>query len=147
MYSPCVFWHEGRNVRVLVVDDSLWWIARDIAAVLGCKPDSKGMFIEHVPEKWKAKKLIRTRDGVKEMLCLSEQGVYFFLECSSDNPKAAPFRQWIAKDMVLSIRIATCHELAAEMMNSCAYYFSNDNCFTQIDSGMKQELKRWIGRS
>ncbi|MBR0251141.1 MAG: phage antirepressor KilAC domain-containing protein [Synergistaceae bacterium] len=37
------------------------------------------------------------------MLCLTEQGLYFFLG-RSDKPKALPYQMWIAGDVVPSIR-------------------------------------------
>lgn len=37
------------------------------------------------------------------MICLTEQGVYFFLG-RSDKPKALPYQMWIARDVVPSIR-------------------------------------------
>lgn len=37
------------------------------------------------------------------MLCLSEQGLYFFLG-RSDKPKALPYQKWIAGEVVPSIR-------------------------------------------
>ena len=37
------------------------------------------------------------------MLCLTEQGLYFFLG-RSDKPKALPFQVWIAGEVIPSIR-------------------------------------------
>ena len=48
-------------------------------------------------------KRIHTLGGEQELLCLSEQGVYFFLG-RSDKKKALPYQMWIAGDVVPSIR-------------------------------------------
>lgn len=57
-----------------------------------------------VPEIWKGRKRFLTVNrGEQEMLCLTEQGVYFFLG-RSDKPKAQPYQIWIAQDVVPSIR-------------------------------------------
>lgn len=57
-----------------------------------------------VPEIWKGRKRFLTVNrGKQEMLCLTEQEVYFFLG-RSDNPKAQPYQIWIAQDVVPSIR-------------------------------------------
>jgi hypothetical protein len=57
----------------------------------------------NVPEQWKGHKRIMTLGGEQDMLCLTEQGVYFFLG-RSDKPKALPYQMWIAGDVVPSIR-------------------------------------------
>ena len=62
----------------------------------------------HVPAIWTGGKRIavRSENGVeqtREMLCLKEQGVYFFLG-RSDKKKALPYQMWIAGDVVPSIR-------------------------------------------
>jgi hypothetical protein len=41
--------------------------------------------------------------GNQEMLCLSEQGLYFFLG-RSDKPLVLPFQKWIAGDVIPAIR-------------------------------------------
>ena len=57
---------------------------------------------------WAGVKRIHTRseNGVeqeREMLCLTEQGLYFFLG-RSDKKAALPYQMWIAGDVVPSIR-------------------------------------------
>lgn len=37
------------------------------------------------------------------MLCLSEQGLYFFV-CRSDKPKALPFQKWLAGEVLPALR-------------------------------------------
>ena len=61
----------------------------------------------NVPTIWAARKpiAVRSENGVvqeRDMLCLTEQGVYFFLG-RSDKPKALPYQMWIAGDVVPSI--------------------------------------------
>ena len=56
---------------------------------------------------WSVVKRIHTRseNGVeqaREMLSLTEHGVYFFLG-QSDKPKALPYQMWIAGEVVPSI--------------------------------------------
>ena len=45
------------------------------------------------------------------MLCLTEQGVYFFLG-RSDKPKALPYQMWIAGDVVPSIHATGSYSVA-----------------------------------
>ncbi len=59
--------------------------------------------MQSVPEMWRGVKRIHPLGGEQEMLCLSEQGVYFFLE-RSDKKKALSYQIWIAGEVVPSIR-------------------------------------------
>ena len=92
-------------VRTVADDDgNIWFVARDIAEALEYGLDG-GMskYFAHVPEIWKGGKRISTPGGEQEMLCLTEQGVYFFLG-RSDKKKALPYQMWIAGEVVPSIR-------------------------------------------
>lgn len=99
-----VFSFEERETRVTMVKGEPWIVAKDVADALGYNPDSKmGMLFKHVPEEWKGVNRIYTPGGSQKMLCLSEQGLYFFLG-RSDKPKALPYQRWIAGEVVPSIR-------------------------------------------
>jgi anti-repressor protein len=98
------FAFEGRTVRVEVIEGEPWWVARDVATSLDY-PESSSInsLVAKVPEEWKGAKRIGTPGGVQEMLCLSEQGLYFFL-ARSDKERALPFQKWIAGEVIPSIR-------------------------------------------
>ena len=101
-----VFKFEDRETRVVTVDGELWWVAKDVAEVLGYSDASvQGInkLIGLVPEDWKGRKPIPTPGGVQDMFCLSEQGLYFFLN-RSDKPKALPYQKWIAGEVVPTMR-------------------------------------------
>ena len=103
MNSLQLFENGQFNVRTIVDDDGeIWFVAKDVAQALDYaywQPNIVG----HVPEIWKGIKRINTPGGEQEMLCLTEQGVYFFLG-RSDKPKALPYQMWIAGEVVPSIR-------------------------------------------
>jgi prophage antirepressor-like protein len=86
--------------------DQPWFCGKDIAAALDY-PESSLSQINNlmgaIPEEWKGHKPIMTPGGVQEMLCLTEQGVYFFLG-RSDKPKALPYQKWVAGEIMPSIR-------------------------------------------
>ncbi len=97
-----VFNYEGQQLRTVEENGVAWFVAKDIAVVLGYsywQPNIVG----HVPEIWKGIKRINTPGGYQEMLCLTENGVYFFLG-RSDKPKAIPYQMWIAEEVMPSIR-------------------------------------------
>ena len=106
-----VFNFESRQVRIVMIDGEPWFVARDVAGALGYSQASlevgKVLF-GHIPEEWVHLNPIRMnlkdgREQVRDMLCLSEQGVYFFL-ARSDKSAALPFQRKIAGEIMPSIR-------------------------------------------
>ena len=95
------------QVRSIEDNGEIWFVAKDIAQALEYSEKTVQSNIRNlmqsVPEIWKGNKRIITLGGEQEMLCLTEQGVYFFLG-RSDKPKALPYQMWIAGDVVPSIR-------------------------------------------
>ena len=93
---------EGQSVRMVIRNGEPWWVAKDIAEILEYKWAGSGT-INHVPEKWKGVDSVPTPSGKQSMALLSEHGLYFFL-ARSDKPKALPFQEWIAGEVIPSIR-------------------------------------------
>jgi anti-repressor protein len=99
-----VFEFEDRKGRIIIVDGEPWFVAKDIAAATGYADSSNpARLFQMVPDEWKGVKPIHTLGGVQEMLCISEQGLYFFL-ARSDKPLALPFQRKIAGEILPSIR-------------------------------------------
>lgn len=101
------FMFDNSPIRIVVDENSnLWFVARDVAEALEYSAASLGQpnnLMQNVPEEWKGHKPIMTPGGSQDMLCLSEQGLYFFLG-RSDKPKALPFQMWLAGEVLPSIR-------------------------------------------
>ncbi len=104
-----IFNYNGCSTRTIHDDSGIWFVAKDIAEALDYSMEgSITSLFAHVPAIWAARKRIavRSENGVeqaRDMLCLTEQGVYFFLG-RSDKPKALPYQMWIAGDVVPQIR-------------------------------------------
>lgn len=137
-------------------DGQIWFAARDVAIALGYSQESietPGKLFGHVPEIWKGRKRIPTPGGEQNMLCLSEQGLYFFLG-RSDKEKALPYQMWIAGDVVPSIRQTGSYSLrdgekltetimyAARMIFDAAGIKDN-----QMALALDKVAKHYIGRS
>lgn len=96
-------------VRSFNDNGEIWFVAKDILIALEYSETSTpAQIMQSVPEIWKGIKRIdsRSENGVlqsRDMLCLTENGVYFFLG-RSDKEKALPYQMWIAGDVVPSIR-------------------------------------------
>ena len=97
-----VFTKDNFTARTFTDDNgTIWFVAKDIAEALEYKYWQPNI-VAHVPECWKGIKRINTPGGEQDMLCLTEQGLYFFLG-RSDKPKALPYQMWIAGDVIPSI--------------------------------------------
>ena len=111
MNSIQVFNGSDFSVRTIEDNGEIWFVAKDVAKVLEYKDssiESINKLTAIVPAIWADRKrfLVRSENGVeqeREMLCLSEQGIYFFLG-RSDKKKALPYQMWIAGDVVPLIR-------------------------------------------
>lgn len=93
-------------------DGTVWFVARDVVEALEYSAATVNNNISNlfanVPNIWAANKriIVRSENGIeqgREMLCLTEQGLYFFLG-RSDKKKALPYQMWIAGEVVPSIR-------------------------------------------
>lgn len=100
------FSNDSFTVRTLRdTDGTMWFVGKDIAQALEYSEESNpARLFANVPEIWKGVKRIHTVErGEQNMLCLTEQGVYFFLG-RSDKAKALPYQKWIAGEVVPAIR-------------------------------------------
>ena len=108
--NVAVFNKDGFTARTITDDNGeIWFVAKDIAQALGYSEGSNTTrLFQSVPEFWTEVKRIhlRSENGVeqrREVLCLSEQGLYFFLG-RSDKKAALPYQMWVAGEVVPSIR-------------------------------------------
>ena len=108
------------TIRTINEDGEIWFVAKDVAQALEYSEttikNNISNLIQSVPDIWKGNKRIITLGGEQEMLCLSEQGLYFFLG-RSDKPKALPYQMWIAGDVVPNIR-KTGNYITAPVVNN-----------------------------
>lgn len=100
-----IFSHGNISVRTLTDEHSnIWFVARDVALALDYSlAGSMQSMFAHVPDIWKGSRRIATPGGEQDVLCLTEQVLYFFLG-RSDKPKALPYQMWIAGEVVPMIR-------------------------------------------
>ena len=98
------------EIRTINDNEQIWFVAKDIAEALEYSDASNpARLMQSVPDMWKGVKRIHitsdkpTARPYQDVLCLSEQGVYFFLG-RSDKKKALPYQMWIAGVVVPAIR-------------------------------------------
>ena len=134
-----VFSKDEFQVRTLNESDgSIWFVAKDVAHALDYAPESNpSRLMQSVPEIWKGVKRIHTLGGEQEMLCLMEQGVYFFLG-RSDKPKALPYQMWIAGEVVPSIRKHGAYMTPAKMQE----VMKDPDVWIQVLQALKGEQQK-----
>ena len=103
---------DGQQVRTVEENGEIWFVAKDIAQALDygettINSNLHNLF-SNVPEIWTDNKpfIVSSENGItqkRNLLCVTEQGLYFFLG-RSDKPKALPYQMWIAGEVVPSIR-------------------------------------------
>lgn len=100
--TPFVF--EEMNVRTLVKEDgSIWFIAKDVAEVLGIQRVDDITTKEILDDDEKGAEIIRTLGGSKTMATISESGLYTVVS-RSNKPNARRFRKWVTSEVISSIR-------------------------------------------
>lgn len=91
------------EVRVVTKDNNLWFIATDIAKILGLTNISKSLE-NHRDGKDKTTLTISYSGNMTtNVLCISEQGLYKLI-FKSRKPFAEDFQDWICEEVIPSIR-------------------------------------------
>lgn len=159
MSSIQLYSNERFSVRTTTdADGTVWFVAKDIAEALEYSESTINSNISNlfaaVPEVWRGNKRIITPGGEQNMLCLTEQGVYFFLG-RSDKPKALPYQMWIAGDVVPSIHATgsytvrgRANDVTANMIESAEVVFKSAGITgNQLTLALDKVYKSYTGRS
>lgn len=88
-------------VRVVMILDNPWFVANDIAKVLGYQraPD----MVRHLDEDEKGVHVLHTLGGNQEMTVISESGLYAAI-FKSRRPEAQRFRKWVTSEVLPELR-------------------------------------------
>jgi prophage antirepressor-like protein len=98
-----LFSYESNNVRVVMIDDEPWFVARDICDILGI------VKTETITDRLDSDEVRQT--GVSnetsgrtyDMSVISESGVYTAI-IRSDKPEAKKFRKWVTSEVLPTLR-------------------------------------------
>lgn len=92
----------GADVRTVLIDGEPWFVARDVAAVLGYANGNRDV-ARHTSERQRREYRIGTPSGMQTAVLLNEPGVYRMV-MRSNMPKAVEFQDWLAEEVLPSIR-------------------------------------------
>ena len=98
--APVVFQFYSTEVRTLDRDGQVWFVASDVAQVLGYR-DALNM-ARWLDEDEKGTQLVSTLGGDQTVTILSESGLYHAL-LKSRRPEAKPFRRWVTQEVLPAI--------------------------------------------
>lgn len=98
-------------VRVVLLADDPWWVATDIAAVLGYV-QAKDM-TRFLDDDEKGRHNVPTLGGVQELTIISESGV-FAAVLKSRRPEAKAFRKWVTGTVLPELRRTGTYSMAPE---------------------------------
>lgn len=114
-YQQLIF--DNKNVRILGTCDQPWFIAKDIAEILGYK-DTKKAVKKHVRDK--NKKSLSDEGGRiaplrihPDSILINEVGLYSLI-LKSKLPKAQEFEDWVTSDVLPSLRKKGTYTLSEE---------------------------------
>ncbi len=92
---------DNETVRVILIGDEPWWVAGDVAKVLGYSraPD----LVRHLDDDEKGVHILHTLGGQQEMTVISESGLFAAI-LKSRKAEARRFRRWVTGEVLPSIR-------------------------------------------
>jgi prophage antirepressor-like protein len=91
----------GQDVRVVTVDKAPWFVAADLAAVLGLANVRSSLAL--LEEDERALHSMDTPGGPQQLAIVSEPGMYSLI-LRSRRPAAKAFKRWVTHDVLPSIR-------------------------------------------
>lgn len=99
--APMAFAYEGAPIRIVMRDDDPFWVASDLAAVLGYR--DAGNMVRMLDDDQKGTHLVSTPSADQNMTIVSEGGMYRCI-FGSKRPEAKAFRRWVENILLPTLR-------------------------------------------
>ena len=98
-----LFRFENQEVRTLTIDDEPYFVAKDVATILGYKK-SRNAIASHVDDYDKRHAPIKgPLGGTQKVTIINESGLYSLI-LSSKLPNAKKFKRWVTSEVLPTIR-------------------------------------------
>jgi prophage antirepressor-like protein len=98
---PTIFNFEDREVRVVIVNNEPWFVAKDVCEVLEISKHRDA--VSRLDDDERGSVLVDTPGGKQEMTAVNEYGIYS-LVMTSRKPEAKKFKRWVTHEVLPSIR-------------------------------------------
>ena len=92
---------SGQEVRALERDGEFWFVAGDVAHVLGLSNVTRSL--ARLDDDEVALHTVKGEAGAREVNIISESGLYNLI-LTSRRPEARPFRRWVTHDLLPNLR-------------------------------------------
>lgn len=96
-----IFNYQTKEVRTVIKNDEVWFVAKDVCEILNLSDVSKT--VSRLDEDEKGANSILTHGGPQHLLTINESGLYS-LVLTSNKPEAKQFKRWITHEVIPSIR-------------------------------------------
>jgi prophage antirepressor-like protein len=118
MTELSIFEFEGQELRVKGIGstDTPEWVAADVGAILGISQSTLSERVSKMPEGWKGIGLTDTNRGQRQVLTVTEPGLYELI-FRSDKPAAQRFRVWMFEEVLPSIRRTGSYSHSAQALD------------------------------
>lgn len=105
------FTYEGNPLRVVKIDGQPWFIASDVAAILGYARARDA--VRTLRDQHKGAHLMRTPGGEQEVTVISRSGL-FRLALRSDKAEADAFQDWVTDEVLPAVMDTGSYSLPAQ---------------------------------
>jgi prophage antirepressor-like protein len=99
--APMAFAYEGAPIRIVMREDDPFWVASDLAAVLGYR--DAGNMVRMLDDDQKGTHIVSTPGADQNMTVVSEGGMYRCI-FGSKRPEAKAFRRWVENVLLPTLR-------------------------------------------
>ncbi|EDW4372100.1 hypothetical protein AAA67_002905 [Salmonella enterica subsp. diarizonae] len=100
------YYFEGHSVRTVIIDDRIWFVAKDVCDALQIA--HTGSAIRSLDHDERGVHLTHTLSGSQKMAIINESGLYtLILRCrDAVKPGTVPhrFRKWVTNEVLPAIR-------------------------------------------
>lgn len=96
-----IFVFNGKPVRTLVINNEPWFVAKDVAEILGF--DHTPTLTRTLDDDEKGVHIIHTPGGNQQMTIINEPGLYSAI-LKSRKPEAKQFKRWVTHEVIPTIR-------------------------------------------
>ncbi|MFJ2618192.1 BRO family protein [Glutamicibacter sp. NPDC087344] len=108
---------EGNSVRTLLVDGEPWFVAADVAKILGYRMASD--MTRRIDAEDRGTRPVRTPSGEQQMTVISEPGLYLAV-LGSQVEGAKAFKQWMTREVLPAIRRTGMYEVKPKTLEERA---------------------------
>lgn len=97
-----IFNFHGQEVRIITINDTLYFVGKDVADILGYQNPSKAL-ADHVDPEDKLNNKTLASLGQRGGWLINESGLYSLI-LSSKLPQAKEFKRWVTSEVLPTIR-------------------------------------------